>query len=119
MNNKMEEKKYKYICDKCNYKGNIKSDWEKHINTSLHKTGKKKERSDKKEPLKCEKCEYRTKSKAGLKQHNLNWHSTLEEREKEFKYYCKYCNFGTFSVDLIDIHNNTKKHKYNETIYSI
>ena len=42
MNNKMEEKKYKYVCEKCNYKGNIKSDWKKHINTSLHKTGKKK-----------------------------------------------------------------------------
>ena len=56
------EKSHKFICEKCDYKGNIKSQWKKHINTELHKTGKKKERSDKKDPLKCEKCEYTIKS---------------------------------------------------------
>ena len=28
----MSEKSYKYICEKCNYKSNIPSQWEKHIN---------------------------------------------------------------------------------------
>jgi len=112
------EKSHKFICEKCDYKGNIKSQWKKHINTELHKTGKKKERSDKKDPLKCEKCEYTIKSIIGLKQHYLNWHSSLEEREKEFKYYCKLCNFGTFTQNLLETHNNTKKHIFNEKIYN-
>jgi hypothetical protein len=113
----MTEKIYKFICEKCNYKGNIPAQWEKHINTELHITGKKKERSDKKDPYKCDKCNYETKNKLGLKQHYLNWHSTLEEREKNFNYYCKKCNFGTFSIDLMNTHNNTKKHQYNEKLY--
>ena len=46
-----------------------------------------------------------------MKQHVLNEHSTKEEREKGFKYYCKYCNYGTFSIDLYKRHNNTEKHK--------
>lgn len=118
MNEKMEEKKYKYICEKCNYKGNIPSHWEKHINTELHKTGKRKERSDKKEPRKCNLCNYQTMNIVTFKQHILNEHSSLEEREKEFKYYCKYCNFGSFSIDSIEIHNKTKKHQYNEIIHN-
>ena len=33
---------FKYYCEKCNYKCNIISRWDKHINTTLHNTGKKK-----------------------------------------------------------------------------
>jgi hypothetical protein len=110
----MTERNYKFICEKCNYKGYLPSQWEKHLNTELHKTGKRKERTDKKEPYKCLKCEYETKNKLGLKQHILNNHTNLEEREKEFKYYCKKCNFGTFSIEILNNHNNTLKHKYNE-----
>lgn len=40
------DKEYKYSCDRCGYNSNIKSSWEKHINTELHKTGKKKRSSD-------------------------------------------------------------------------
>ena len=43
--------------------------------------------------------------------HKLNEHATKEEREKEFKYYCFNCDFGTFSKDTMDVHNNTEKHK--------
>ena len=32
-----------------------------------------------------------------------------EEREKDFKYYCKDCDYGTFSKDQYETHNN-KKH---------
>ena len=40
----MEEKieikeEYKYICDKCNFKCNIVSRWNKHIITELHIIG--------------------------------------------------------------------------------
>uniref|UniRef100_A0A6C0HWF4 Uncharacterized protein n=1 Tax=viral metagenome TaxID=1070528 RepID=A0A6C0HWF4_9ZZZZ len=45
-----------------------------------------------------------------LKQHYLNYHGNLKDREDGFKYYCKICNYGTFSIDLFNKHNNTKKH---------
>jgi len=43
-------------------------------------------------------------------QHKLNEHSTVEEREKEFKYYCKKCDYGTISKDLFNKHQQTQKH---------
>ena len=46
-----------------------------------------------------------------MKKHKLYEHSTKEEREKGFKFYCSYCDFGTFSKDTIETHNNTNKHK--------
>ena len=101
----------KYICEKCNFKSNIKSRWNAHINTELHKTGERKKRKDIKEPLKCEQCEYKTKNKLTLLQHKLNNHSNIIEREKEFKYYCKNCDYGTISKDLYDNHLNTERHK--------
>ncbi len=105
-----EQDNYKYKCDKCNYNCNILSRWEKHINTELHKTGKKKIRSDFKGYKACEKCDYKTLNIFTLKDHILNNHSTTEERENEFKHYCKFCDYGTYSKDLIEKHNNTKKH---------
>jgi hypothetical protein len=107
----MNEKINNYICEKCNFKTNIKARWEKHIDTELHKTGIRKKRSDCKDPLKCESCEYETKNKTTLLKHKLNNHSTKEERSEKFKYYCKFCDYGTFSIDSFDIHNNTDKHK--------
>ena len=97
------EIKYKYICDKCEFKCNIISRWELHIKTEKHKTGHRKIRSDYKEPYKCEKCEYKTKNKLMLLQ--------IEEREKEFNYYCKKCDYGTISKDLYEKHINTEEHK--------
>ena len=46
-----------------------------------------------------------------MKKHRLNEHSTIEEREKEFKFYCICCDFGTFLKQTYEIHNNTNKHK--------
>ena len=43
-----------------------------------------------------------------MKKHRLNEHSTKEEKEKEFNYYCVYCDFGIFSKDTIATYNNTK-----------
>ncbi len=106
---------YKYVCDKCNYKCDIKTRWEKHLKTELHITGKKKIRSDYKGDKKCTKCNYIGKTLNSLIEHNLNYHATIEEREKEFKYYCKLCDYGTLSKDLMNNHNNTKKHKRHES----
>jgi hypothetical protein len=104
------ENNLKYKCEKCNFKCNTKARWENHVNTELHITGHRKKRSDYKEPIKCDNCEYNTKNITTLKIHKLNKHSTKEIREKEFTFYCKMCDYGSFSKDSFDIHNNTKKH---------
>lgn len=110
--------KNKYICENCNFECNIMSRWELHIKTEKHKTGKRKIRSDYKQPYKCDKCEYTTKNKLIFLQHKLNEHSTIEEREKNFKYYCKNCDYGTISADLYEKHINTDKHKKYELRHS-
>jgi len=112
----MDNKQHKYVCVKCNFKCNIKAKWETHINTELHKTGIRKKRSDYKEPINCEHCNYKTKNKTTLLKHKLTQHSTKEEREQKFKYYCTLCDYGTFSLDSFEIHKNTKKHKNIELI---
>jgi len=105
----------KYKCDKCNYSCKFKSTWEKHINTELHKTGVRKKRSDCQEPYKCNECNYETKNSVTYKKHMLNEHADKETREKQFKFYCKYCDIGTFSTDTMEQHNQTKKHKKSMT----
>ncbi len=106
-----EEVTFKYICDKCDYKCNYKSQWINHSNTDLHLTGIRKKRSDYKDDTKCDKCDYTTRNIITMKKHILNKHATIEQREKEFKFYCKLCDFGTFSKDTIEVHNNSDKHK--------
>lgn len=105
------DEKSKYICEKCKFESNIKSRWNAHINTELHKTGKRKKRIDIKEPFKCNNCEYQTKNKTLLIQHQLNAHADIKERQKKFRYYCKNCDYGTFSIDLYNRHIETDKHK--------
>jgi len=110
----MEEKKYKYNCEQCKFHANYNSTWLKHIETELHKTGKRKTRSDNKISEKCPSCEYTSKSMSNInmRRHILNAHSTREHRKEKFKYYCEYCDFGCFAKPQIDNHNNTQKHKY-------
>lgn len=110
----MEENKqneYKYICEKCNYKCNFISQWNNHCNTEFHKIGKRKTRTDKKEVGKCKNCDYNTTNYTNMLKHILNKHSTREERKEKFKYYCELCDFGSFSKDTIEVHNNSEKHK--------
>ncbi len=106
----------KYNCEQCGYKTNLKSRWTVHINTELHKTGQRKKRSDCKEPVKCEHCDYKTKNNTSMKKHILNKHSDKDKREENFIFYCKFCDFGCFYVDIIKQHNETTKHKYNEIV---
>ena len=102
---------YKHICEKCDYKCNFDSQWKIHCDTELHKTGKRKKRTDYREIEKCKDCDYITKNHTTMKKHYLNEHASIEEREKEFKFYCKLCDFGTFSKDTMNTHNETEKHK--------
>ena len=77
----------------------------------LHKTGQRKLRCDYKEPYKCDKCEYKHKNIVNYKIHLLNYHSTKEERKKEYTYYCELCDFGSFCENQLNKHNDTSKHK--------
>ena len=101
-----------YICKKCNYTTKILASYKKHLETSLHKTGKRKQRSDKKTDIyKCDKCDFETTNESNYKLHRLNNHSSIEERKKEFKYYCAKCDFGCFAEICYTRHIDTKKHK--------
>jgi hypothetical protein len=102
----------RYICEKCKFKCDTKARWDAHVNTELHKTGQRKKRSDYKVPFKCDYCEYETKNNVIIKIHKLNKHSNKEDREKEFTYYCKCCDYGSFSCDMYNKHISTIKHKY-------
>jgi hypothetical protein len=110
-----QEIEYKHNCESCKFRCNEKSKWEKHINTEKHKTGKNKKRTDYNEKgYVCEICEYKTRNITLCTQHKLKNHSTKEEREKGFKYYCKSCDYGTISKDIYDTHMGTEKHKRKE-----
>lgn len=107
----MENKLINYTCEKCNYKCKYESELKKHCNTELHKTGIRKKRSDYKKVEKCVKCEFEIQNQTMMKQHYLNEHCNKKEREEGFTYYCKECDFGTFSEKTMEKHKNTKKHK--------
>lgn len=106
-----KEETFKYVCDKCDFRCNALSVWKIHTETEKHKTGKKKKRSDFEGPYVCDKCKYESKNTVNFKQHKLNYHATREEREKEFKHYCKVCDYGTFAKTFFDSHNESEKHK--------
>jgi hypothetical protein len=43
----------------------------------------------------------------------VNKHSTKEERQKSFNFYCEKCDFGCFVEILYTRHLETKKHNNN------
>lgn len=105
-------KKISYTCEKCNYFTNKLDSYKKHCNSVLHKTGKRKTRSDKlTENYKCNICDYECNHKMNMKLHKLRNHATIEEKIKEFKYYCVSCDFGEFNQNLYNKHLTTNKHK--------
>ena len=81
----MEENKYKYNCEKCGFKCNYESQWLKHIDTELHKTGIKKKRSDIKEPYKYSNYLYETKNTVMFIQHKLNIRG-IKEQYNSFRF---------------------------------
>jgi hypothetical protein len=106
-----EDNKYKFICDKCNYKTNLKSLILQHNETELHKTGERGKKPIKeKEIFKCSDCEFYSTNKNNYLTHKLNNHSTKEERKKQFKYYCDSCDFGVFTESSFEKHKNSLRH---------
>ncbi len=104
------ETEYKFKCDKCEYYTNYKSSYDKHLTSVVHLTGERKVRNDKKDS-KCDKCNYECSSQQALKEHKLNIHSTKEDREREYKFYCKSCDVGKMNEKLFELHLNSNKHK--------
>jgi DNA-directed RNA polymerase subunit RPC12/RpoP len=78
----MEQKEY--VCEKCNYKTAFKSSYDQHLETELHKTGKRKTRTDKKILDKCPHCEYASKINTDMQTHIILKHMTEEEQKKNF-----------------------------------
>jgi len=101
---------FKYNCSACNFHGNLTAQWNRHIETELHKTGKRKTRSNKICIEKCPHCNYTSVNNTSLKQHILNEHSDTNERKTKFKYYCEFCDYGTFAKPFYDKHLTTEKH---------
>ena len=100
----------KYRCDVCLYYTNYASEWNKHTTSMKHqRNGQPKE--NKKDNYVCNECEYKGNTIWNLKMHKTTQHSTKEEREKEFKFYCKCCDIGTFSKDIYEKHISSDKHK--------
>jgi hypothetical protein len=112
-------KKFPYQCEKCNYKCKYKSEYERHCNSVLHKTGKRGVKKNKVNMV-CQFCKlYEASCNTNLKNHILINHKTAEEREKEYPNYCKTCDYGSFSKKLFDKHLITKKHIKKENMTKI
>jgi hypothetical protein len=109
-NDEKSEKEYKYICEKCEFYTNACSAYKIHISSEKHINGKRAIRCDKKYPEKCPKCNYKPTGYTTFLQHTLIYHSTKEEREMKFKYFCKNCDYGTFSEKYFENHKKTEKH---------
>jgi hypothetical protein len=108
----MENKKHKFFCDKCNYSTNVSGSYKKHLETEIHKTGKRKTRSNKKCDLyECNKCDFTSKKEHNYFTHFLHNHATKEEKKLKFRFYCDNCDFGTFTESEYNKHVNTNKHK--------
>lgn len=109
MENKEE---YKFYCDKCKYGTNMKDSYDKHNKSTLHLTGKRKVRKDRKvDKYKCDKCTFETTREINYKSHCLNNHSTPTEKKAKYPYYCEKCDFGVFIENAYKRHLDTKKHK--------
>ncbi len=112
-----EEKIFRFFCENCNYGTNFQSEYKRHIEGNKHLTGKRKERIDKnknrvedKIKYECKICNITFNHITNYKCHNLNNHSTIEIRKKEFPFYCIECDVGTFSKAKFDSHCQTKIH---------
>jgi hypothetical protein len=102
----------KYFCETCNFGCNYISIWNQHIETTKHKNNGILIRTNIKESSnkKCNQCYYIAKHNEGLKSHILTRHMSKEDREKEFPYYCKLCDFGSFREIKLNLHNKTQNH---------
>ncbi len=101
-----------YICNKCNFTTDYKSDFINHLNDGNH--------IDKqiKKTYKCKYCTFISTHSYNFKTHILNNHSTIDEKMNQFKYYCKVCDYGVFSINNYNTHLLTKKHICKSSLFN-
>jgi hypothetical protein len=103
----------KYVCNICKFSCKFESSWNKHILTDKHKNNGvyiRPKKNNIKSIKKCSVCDFIGAHNDALKIHYLSKHGTIEEKEKEFTYYCKICDFGSFYENTFKSHCETKKH---------
>ncbi len=110
------ENDLKFYCEKCDYKCKFEYLYNRHLQSGKHINGKiiriHTKKQIKKIPIthKCEKCEFTSTHFYNFKTHILNNHSSIDERKKQFPYYCECCDYGIFSKDNFDKHLLKKRH---------
>ena len=100
----------KFTCEQCHISFLYKSKYDTHLKSKKHTGEAKKTRLDKIFEPQCRYCNFVAAHLTSMQTHLLTKHSTLEERQKQFKYYCKECDFGTMGEILWKRHQETKKH---------
>lgn len=109
---------WKHFCETCNFGCNYESTWNQHIETKKHNNNGTLIRQKKFCNNKCDKCYFEARHQESLLVHTLTKHSTSDDREKGFKFYCIDCDYGTFYENAYKSHCQTKKHlliiKYKE-----
>jgi hypothetical protein len=113
-------KEFKFICEKCNYKTNSKSLFNKHEKTKKHNKiiepnliELEEDNSDMK--YKCKFCNYYTNNLKGYYQHKKTkkHKNNFIEEPKKTKYKCEHCNYYTNNPKGLSQHKKTKKHQNN------
>ncbi len=99
-----------YECKDCNFKCQYLSNWNQHILTSKHKNNGKIIKKEIRNKY-CDICNYKALTYIDARSHYLSKHGTIEEKKKEYPYYCKDCIFGTFGKSTFDLHCKSKKHQ--------
>lgn len=99
----------KYICIQCKYECEYKSHWDQHILTEKHNNNGKIIKKEIRNKV-CKVCSYKANTYSDARNHYLSKHGTNEEKLKEYPYFCKTCNIGTFGKSIYTAHCTSKKH---------
>ena len=101
----------KFVCNTCNFSCLYQSCWDQHIITDKHKNNGKIIREKKIKTIhKCSCCDFIAPHNDCLKNHYLSKHASINEKENEFTFYCKLCDFGTYYENVYNKHCKFKKH---------
>ena len=91
---------FKFTCELCNYKTNIKTNYTRHTNSLKHI------RNGKSICHKCELCNYTTE-----RPFNLKIHMKKHDPKRMYKFLCTACNYKAFDITNIRNHIKRESHK--------